>query len=106
MDGTNPKCVTVPTTKRPRPILATLRDLDSSCYGGKIKISNPGYSSGGTTIPPRTINPSSSDPIDLYEDDKIETTDKCLLASLYMPDNSIIRLSANTTITLRYAGIP
>ena len=52
-------CVSLPPlAKRPRPILATIRDLDSSCYtGNNVKISNPGYSSGGTTIPPRNFNP-------------------------------------------------
>ena len=102
-------CVSLPV-KRPRPILATIRDLDSSCSGA-VSITNTGtyideYGLSKDQRAPQTYTVSNSDPIDLYEDDTIETTDKCSLASLYMPDNSIIRLSASTKITLRYAGIP
>jgi hypothetical protein len=108
-DGTSVQCETIVTT-RDRPILATIRDLDSSCAGA-VSITNTGTYIDGSGNPqaqrtPQTYTVSNSDPIDLYEDDTIETTTGCSLASLYMPDNSIIRLSASTKITLRYAGIP
>lgn len=107
-DGTSVQCETV-TVTRPRPILATIRDLDSSCFGTTITNTGTFIDGSGNKQDqraPQTLPINNSDPIDLYEDDTIETTAGCSLASLYMPDNSIIRLSASTKITLRYAGIP
>lgn len=101
-------CVSLPV-KRSRPILATLRDLDSSCFGTTITNTGTYTDESGNQKAQRTpqiLSIKNSDPIDLYEDDAIQTTAGCSLASLYMPDNSIIRLNASTKITLRYAGIP
>lgn len=76
-----------------RPILATIRDLDASCYG-QVTVQN----ASGTTY-----SPSNSDPVDIYEGDTITTTPLCAMASLYFIDHSIVRLAPSTVLALRSA---
>ena len=76
-----------------RPILATIRDLDSSCYG-QVTVTNASGS---------TYSPNNSDPVDIYESDTITTTPLCAMASLYFIDHSIVRLAPSTVLALRSA---
>ena len=79
-----------------RPILATIRDLDPSCYG-KVTVT-PARGLGIKSI----LN--SSEPFDIHEYDEIRTTADCSVASLYFVDHSIVRISANTTLNLQSAS--
>lgn len=76
------------------PILATIRDLDSSCTGQVTR--TPTRTNAASPV-------SITDATDIEEGDTIRTG-SCPLTSLYFVDHSVLRLAAGTTLTLSTAG--